>query len=275
MQPQNTARDNTATHESRPGVTEQRVNVRSQRGQAAVETAIVMPLFVFIMLGVLQLGLINQARVMTKYAAYKAARAGAIHNANGNVMEKAALVEVLPLAGRRLGGDSFFNASMTTFAASWVQAKLANGSFGSCGANKHVCVTICAPTSGTTGDFDDPEGGLAESTGASPDFGQFSKGHLAVQVTFFHQLVIPFANMMIWHIVAGREDADTMRTFRMNKRGGTTFSGRGTISQTVGLAALHQYVIPIRANWAMRMQSNFLGSSVTRLPGKNECKAQW
>ncbi len=36
-----------------------------------VETAIVMPLFVFIMLGTLQLGLMHQAHAMTKYAAYK------------------------------------------------------------------------------------------------------------------------------------------------------------------------------------------------------------
>ena len=43
-------------------------------GQAFVETAITMPLFVFVILGTLQLGLMHQAHALTKYAAYVLSR---------------------------------------------------------------------------------------------------------------------------------------------------------------------------------------------------------
>ena len=49
-----------------------------ESGQAMVETAIIIPLFIFILLGILQMGLIYQAKVLLKYAAYRAARTGPI-----------------------------------------------------------------------------------------------------------------------------------------------------------------------------------------------------
>src|SRR5688572_13227446 len=70
---------------------------RGPRGQAAVETAIVMPLFVFTLLGLLQLGLLHQARLLTKYAAYKAVRSGSINRAKVDVMENAAIAVMLPM----------------------------------------------------------------------------------------------------------------------------------------------------------------------------------
>ena len=68
-----------------------------QSGQAAVETAIVMPLFVFIILGLLQLGLMHQAHLMAKYASYKAVRAGSLNRGDKEVMRRAALAVLLPL----------------------------------------------------------------------------------------------------------------------------------------------------------------------------------
>src|SRR4051794_41076235 len=82
-----------------------RAGTETQSGQAAVESAIVLPLFVFLILGILQLGLMHQARLMTKYAAYKAVRAGSLHNANVDEMEKAALAVLLPMVGTRTGGQ--------------------------------------------------------------------------------------------------------------------------------------------------------------------------
>ncbi|GEM_PF-1871229 len=48
---------------------------RNQSGQALVEYTIIMPLFLFVMLGVIQLSLIISARITLKYAAFCAARA--------------------------------------------------------------------------------------------------------------------------------------------------------------------------------------------------------
>ncbi len=70
---------------------------RGPRGQIAVETAIVMPLFLFIILGLLQLGLMHQAHLMTKYASYKATRAGSLSRGDKEVMRHAALAVLLPM----------------------------------------------------------------------------------------------------------------------------------------------------------------------------------
>lgn len=82
----------------------------SQRGQILVETAIVIPIVIFIVLGALQLVLIQHARIMTSYAAYAAARAGVVHDANWNVMRNAALVTSLPLYARTDGALKLLTA---------------------------------------------------------------------------------------------------------------------------------------------------------------------
>ena len=244
---------------------------RRDSGQVAVETAITMPAFIFILLGMLQLGLMHQARVMTKYAAYRAVRVGSIHNAKKSAMTTAALASVLPYAGRETS-MSFFKATPGDFSSSWGDAVDQNK-----GTDKIVTVTICEPF--TTGgvnirdDFDDPEGSL----GAGGSWRDFNHGRLAVQVTFYHRMVIPFVNGLIWHIVKGDESTDMMRTLRL---GGIipkapVASGR-TIDSLNSLATRGIYIMPIRASWSMRMQSNFLsnGSDFT-LPAENLCKVPW
>jgi hypothetical protein len=71
-----------------------------ESGQAAVESAIVMPLMVMVVLGILQLTMIQHARIMTEYAAYNAARAGVVWNGNNERMRDAAIVSLLPTMGR-------------------------------------------------------------------------------------------------------------------------------------------------------------------------------
>ena len=69
---------------------------RDDRGQALVEAAIVMPLMTFLILGILQLTMMQHARVMTEYAAFNAARAGIVWNADSAIMESAAIISLLP-----------------------------------------------------------------------------------------------------------------------------------------------------------------------------------
>ncbi|HEY3356970.1 MAG TPA: TadE family protein [Polyangia bacterium] len=67
-----------------------------ERGQALVEAAIVMPLMVFIILGVIQLVMMQHARIMTEYAAFNACRAGIVWNADPGVMQSAAIISLMP-----------------------------------------------------------------------------------------------------------------------------------------------------------------------------------
>jgi hypothetical protein len=247
--------------------------MKRESGQVAVETAIVMPLFLFIILGMLQLGLLHQARVLAKYAAYKAARVGSIHNAKLDSMRRAALAVVLPMAGRRTT-DSFFNATPENYGSSWSSAKALNESCP--GDDCLIDVTICDPVGEVSGDFDDPAGGL----GAKAGWKEFNRGRLSVQVTFYHQMVIPFVNAVIWHVVNGTEQAEVMRTLRLGDardpnyvRFGDT-GGSRTISSLRGLADNNVYVMPIRASWSMRMMSNYLPNKY-KLPAQNKCRIGW
>lgn len=73
---------------------------RRQTGQALVEAVLVFPVLIFLVLGALQVMLIEHGRIMTEYAAYAAARAGIVHDADASVMRSAALLTVLPLYER-------------------------------------------------------------------------------------------------------------------------------------------------------------------------------
>lgn len=61
-----------------------------------VESAIIMPLMVFLILGTVQLVMMQHARIMTEYAAYNSARAGIVWNADKIIMENAAIISLLP-----------------------------------------------------------------------------------------------------------------------------------------------------------------------------------
>jgi len=73
-----------------------RIRRAARRGQAMVETAIVVPIMMFLILGVLQLAMIQHAKIMTEYAAFCAARAGIVWNADRWMMENAAIIALLP-----------------------------------------------------------------------------------------------------------------------------------------------------------------------------------
>lgn len=71
-----------------------------ESGQVAVEAALILPLMVFMALGIIQLTMIQHAKLMTEYAAYQAARAGIVWNGNNERMHDAAIIALLPTMGR-------------------------------------------------------------------------------------------------------------------------------------------------------------------------------
>jgi len=81
-----------------------------QSGQAAVESALVLPLMVFLGLGLIQLTMMQQAKLMTEYAAFSAARTGIVWNGNNERMHDAAIVALLPTMGRT---DDLLNLGKT------------------------------------------------------------------------------------------------------------------------------------------------------------------
>ena len=73
------------------------------RGQAAVESALTLPLVVFLVLGTLQLFLLLQAKAMAQYAVFQAARAGSVTHGRCDVMVHAALLSLAPVLRSFMG----------------------------------------------------------------------------------------------------------------------------------------------------------------------------
>lgn len=254
--------------------TPSRLRRRLQSGQVAVESAIVLPFFLFFIFGLLQLGLCHQARLMTKYAAYKAARVGAIHSADVDLMEHAALGVLLPFAGR---GDPkyehvFKAGSSGDYVSSWGEAKSNNQPATN---HKYAEVTICNPTSKNDPgdkDFDDME------NWSEDDWQGFEKFRLNVQVTFYYRLIIPFANGVLWYMVVGEEDKELLRVLRSGDPAWNVQAkhpgGEWTVQELKSAAQAHYYVLPIRASYGMHMQSNFLQQH-GKPPGSNKCHIPW
>ncbi len=106
---------------------------RSASGQAAVETAITMPLTLFVVLGCLQLFMLMQAKVMAQYAIYQAARMGSVSNGRCDIMLHAAILSFSPairsLMSPSVGGSSAGDGLAKVF------AEFKSNTYGTYGAN--------------------------------------------------------------------------------------------------------------------------------------------
>lgn len=247
----------------------ERKSLGGQSGQAAVESVIVLPLFVFLILGTLQLFLMHQARLVTKYAAYKAVRAGALHNARKEPMERAALAVLLPLLSQASGSNEHIKTvnSASDFQAKWMWPGVSGNRMMdmAAGGLPYVEVMTCGPTKKAAGnsevDFDDPR------YASSSDWRESHRTKLRIQLTFNYRMPIPFAN---WVIHASAFNRDIPVLMRMGEkpsnRGSRSFGPKTQTYKNAGERGL--YILPIRAAYTMRMQSNVF---VKELPGSNDC----
>lgn len=248
---------------------------RGQSGQAAVETALVVPMMVFLVLGTLQLGMIHHARLMTEYAAYRAARAGIVNHGDCDMMKKAALVGLLPTLAP-IGGlpgrvDTLDHAWLVH--ASYTSVVLGNQPFYASGNLPLMRVEVVNPRRSdltrlfnTYGshmqqreiDYDD----IRDATVIAANL-------LSVRVTYFYEMRIPFANWQLHSFYMGREYLNGLRgvQFESKRMGGQSatayLEARGAARDddhrdiaTVARVS-RKYVIPLVATWSMRMQSNF------------------
>lgn len=264
----------------------------AESGQVAVEAALVMPLFVFLILGILQLGLISQARVMAKYAAYRAARVGAMNHADPKAIEEAAIFHLLPV----LVDTS--DLIQPTSNSGEVLSKFARhkGFDNKLPGNAQVVkAVICSPLKGDLdggGSKPMPDGASGQQarggqgTNAEVDFDdpanqsfpaayvkdagavrRFKRLRLAVQVQLLYRMPIPFAN---WVIVNSYLGVNLPSVLMMPGKGVTERAKTGQVNDVIKAAQGRAYVVPINVSYSMRMQSNlFLGS--LKPPEKNEC----
>lgn len=274
-------------------------------GQALSETAILLPLFTFMLLGALQLGLVYQARYLLKYAAYRASRAGALQHACDSPMRDAALSVLAPIMGTGISpGGGGWNPlegharvdGAAAYGLALARAKVLPGPLGA----PLLDVVVCGPTTrhlqgatrnGSEIDFDDPSNLTWENRSLGKEtLRQFERTKLRIQLQYLHQLIVPFANWILFHSWAGM---NLMRELRMQARfagpdlvpnvvrTGTLAGdqGRGHRHKAQYLAELaaharaaRRYFLPLHANYAFRMQSNlFPDSDGCEFPEENLC----
>ena len=252
-----------------------------ESGQALVEAALILPAMIFLILCMFQLTLLQQARIMVEYAAFNAARAGVVHNANNGAkgpiggvdgpMRDAAVWSILPSFGRT---DSF-----TTLGAAKVKYEAHDLALRALGLpqirvavlNPHVADfnALGAHLNRQEIDFDDVRPQAQAAT------------LLSLQVRYLFELKVPFANKMVQSIWLASQvgllrlwqGSDLTSPRFASQTGqdavaltGNAALGRGAladgipgglnISALAGLARQNRFYLPVNAWYTMRMQSN-------------------
>jgi hypothetical protein len=248
---------------------------RGQSGQAAVETALVVPMMVFLVLGTLQLGMVHHARLMTEYAAYRAARAGIVNHGDCDLMRKAAQVALLPtlapINGRASRVDTLDSAWVVheNYTRQYIQNPLV---FYQDGMLPLMRVQVVNPRrsqlAGLFNTYGSHMDGREIDWDDIRDATVINANLLSIRVTYFYEMRIPFANWQLHSFYMGREYLNGLRGVqfenkRINGMAATEYLlARGATRDTdhAGIANLarngKRYVIPLVATWSMRMQSN-------------------
>jgi hypothetical protein len=126
-----------------------------ESGQVEVETAIVLPVVTFLLLGLIQLGLLHQARLMAEYAAYRAVRNGVVRVATSKDqwerdMEQAALAASLPVHSRKLNGAENLHRTDTVafYLQAWNRPGFKDQNEMTDTGMEYVDIKICGPVKG-------------------------------------------------------------------------------------------------------------------------------
>lgn len=269
----------------------------STRGQATVEQAIIMPMMVFLVLGIIQMGTMQQARLMTEYAAYRAARAGIVNGGDCTIMRNAATIALLPTfedrvddVARAIAASKLYLSSVNTETG---KATAGLKSRYMPAALDRVRVEVMNPRRGQLSSIFSSYG----IQGRELDWDDVRNGAvveanlLSVRVTTFYELRIPFANFLIhsWYVGFSQLDKVTggvlfasphvkgtkMPATQMLEGQALTLGKndqeKSDFKKIAALAATGRYVMPLKATYSMRMQSNLLYQSGAGNGGVDDC----
>lgn len=243
-----------------------RCHVEREQGQVLVETAIVLPLMIFAVLGVVQITMMQQARLMLEYAAFKAARTGIVWNGDPDRMWDAAEQTLLPTYRRSDSQASLISAK--------AQFRALSRAINSVVDVPMLEVQILEPQNlnALEVDFDDPA--------------RRGQTLLKVQVRYLYKMRIPFANWIIHTLWMTSQLGIQLSGWTVNPRESFTpvkmaqmaADAQGTMVNTYDLGDIwtlrsaplplvQGYYFPMTATYTMRMQSNPFKDNIQR--GRN------
>lgn len=226
-----------------------------EAGQAAVESALTLPLTVFLILGVLQLFQILQARVLAEYAVFRAVRVGSTNHARCGPMMDAALLVLLPSFRTFVSGDyhqgTGAGSPAERLATEFRKHGPANG-------YRYDGVQYTAGGGALTfsrsimlmqREFSIPVDPARELEFDQPGPPQ----RLRTTLVFWYPMRIPFANWVISKMVLGYAAVNPLMPTQRAAWGGTNLGGWG--AAVAARAAAGEYVLPVVAEYSMRMMS--------------------
>jgi hypothetical protein len=232
---------------------------RAQSGQAAVETAITMPLTIFMLLGTLQLFMLLQGRLFAEHAAYKAVRTGVVRHGDCKAMTHAAIAAVLPSFISYLGDGTEGGSADEKLANAWkartighsddngYDPGLDNGHNGPVVwiFREHPRVAEVTPDS--EDDFDDLD---------EPGY------RLEVRLVYWYPLRIPFANWVMaamYRAYFGLSAYNSVNPLMPTQKAKWTQAGMRTLGTSAAefesRFSQGQYVFPVSASYGMRMMT--------------------
>jgi hypothetical protein len=244
-------------------------------GQAAVETAITLPLTLFMVLGGLQLFMMMQARLLAHYALFKAARAGSLNYGDCNRMRDSAVAALLPAFARvdtpvalgaefgKLRGNGFKYQStwLTPYTGPvmWLGRDL-----------DQIAPNNQAQVGPVEDTFDIPLGGIANVGSGASGF------TLVAKMVFWYPLKVPFANRVMSRIVLAAWGAQAYsatnpyiatQTASWQQDPGKVPVSNIVLNELKSRAANQEYVFPISAHYSMRMMTPPRVANGVGIPG--------
>jgi hypothetical protein len=202
------------------------VNIRrEQRGQAMVETVVILAVVLLLLMGALQFALIYHAKVTLNYATFEAARAGALNHASRRAIEFALARGLAPLyTSVQPSASSFDKVGAVKDARDRVIGEIngADSEVPDDPADTAVCIQRLNPTDAAFNDY-----GISDPTGTLPDpiipndnllFRSTEESGsgvsiqdanlLKIKVTYCHPMIVPFISHLIQKLMLGAPDGD-------------------------------------------------------------------
>ena len=202
------------------------MSMRRQRGQSLVEYLIVLPSLLLLVLGAVQFALLYQIKSQVNYAAFAAARQGALTGASTNAMKDAFAAGLTPLftpkpdlggllRGRAVAAIEAYNPLVTTIKRISPPTSIKNDT------NLH--------------EFDPHETTVKiipndnlqyrpTAAGSSSGLSIQDVNVLKIQVTYCAKMIVPLANVVFYSVVNGIEGLKTV--------GGKFFSTPQSVATT-------------------------------------------
>ena len=215
-----------------------------------MESALTLPLVVFLVLGTLQLFMMLNARIMTQYAVFRATRAGSVSQGNCDRMKDAAIAALLPTVART-DNPGTLGSAFKRFAAN---------DYGSAGIGNYTGKMIWLirenPTTAGNDEVDFDQGG--------------NPVRLEMRLVYWYPMRIPFANWVMTKMFRaefGIEDYVKSNPLLEAEKNANWTTGKNTMEGLIQgeyqSRSATQYIFPIATSYSMRMMTPAKASNFT------------